>query len=202
MNVAAVVLDIGNVLLEWNPRRFYDRAYGVARREALFAAVDLEAMNLEIDRGAPFRETVRALAARHPDHAPLIRDWHDRWIEMASPEIARTVAVMRALKAAGVPVHALSNFGRETFALAQRHYGFLSEFDRPFISGHLGVIKPDPAIYRLVEDDLGLPPERLFFTDDRPENIAAARARGWQTHLFDGPEGLERRLAAEGLLPD
>jgi 2-haloacid dehalogenase len=39
-----------------------------------------------------------------------------------------------------------------------------------------------------------------LFTDDRAENISAAQARGWQTHLFDGPQGLARRLVDAGLL--
>jgi 2-haloacid dehalogenase len=40
----------------------------------------------------------------------------------------------------------------------------------------------------------------LLFADDRPENIAAAAARGWRTHLFDGWEGWALRLVDEGLL--
>jgi 2-haloacid dehalogenase len=40
----------------------------------------------------------------------------------------------------------------------------------------------------------------LLFADDRHDNIAAAKARGWQTHLFDGPAGWAERLVKEGLL--
>ena len=49
--------------------------------------------------------------------------------------------------------------------------------------------KPDAEIYAAVEAATGLVPERLLFVDDRMGNIAAAAARGWQTHLFDGPDG-------------
>jgi 2-haloacid dehalogenase len=202
MTVKAVIFDIGNVLLEWDPRGFYDRVYGRARREALFAEVALDAMNLEVDRGAPFRASVYALAEKHPEYTAEIRDWHDRWIEMASPEIPRSVALLRALRRKGIPVHALSNFGIDTFELAAAHYDFLAEFDRRFISGHLRLIKPDAAIYATVEADLGFPPETLLFADDRPENIAAARARGWQVHLFEGADGWARRLVDEGLLTE
>ena len=69
------------------------------------------------------------------------------------------------------------------------------------MSGHLGVLKPEPAIYAVVEAATGLSGPELFFTDDSPDNVAAAAARGWRAHLFDGPEGLAARLAAEGLLP-
>jgi 2-haloacid dehalogenase len=99
-----------------------------------------------------------------------------------------------------VPVFALSNFGIHSFAYAETQYEFLTEFDRRYISGHMGVTKPSPEIYRMVEDDCGLPPGALLFTDDRADNIAAAQARGWQVHLFEGPQGFAQRLVAAGLL--
>lgn len=196
----AVIFDIGNVLIEWNPERYYDSQLGEAARRRLFAEVDLHAMNEVIDAGGPFRKTVYDLADRTPAWAGPIRWWHDRWIELASPRIDRSLALLRALRRNGVPVFALTNFGSDSFAHAETHYDFLGEFDRRYISGHLGVTKPNPEIYRIVEQDCGLPPGALLFTDDRAENIGAARARGWQVHLFDGPEGLARRLVAADLL--
>lgn len=198
----AVVFDIGNVLIAWQPDAFYARALGRDRAAALFAAVDLRGMNLEVDRGAPFRDSVHALAAAHPDWDAEIRMWHDRWIEMVTPVIDHSVRLLRALRRAGVPVFALTNFGAETFVTAQGHYPFLEEFDRSYVSARLGLIKPDPAIYAAVEDDCGLAPGALLFTDDMPENIAAAEARGWRAHLFAGPQGWADRLVAEGLLSE
>lgn len=198
----AVILDIGNVLIEWNPERFYDRELGAAARRRLFAEVPLAAMNLAIDAGAPFRETVYATAEDHPAWGEAIRWWHDRWIELASPRIEASIALQRALRRKGIPVFALTNFGTHSFAYARTQYDFLSEFDRTYVSGHLGVIKPDAAIYRIVEEDCGLRPETLLFTDDRPENVQAAARRGWQTHRFEGPEGWARRLVAAGLLTE
>ncbi|MBD3763544.1 MAG: HAD family phosphatase [Rhodobacterales bacterium] len=200
MAVQAVVWDIGNVLVEWVPERVYDPLVGRAERDRLFHRVGLHDMNLAVDAGAPFRASVEALAARHPDEAPLIRLWHDRWADMFGPVIDGSVRLLRALRARGVPCLALSNFGRETFDMAQATHPFLAEFDRRYISGHLGVIKPDPAIYAHVEADLGLPPGALIFVDDKAENVEAARARGWQGHVFDGVAGWADRLVAEGLL--
>jgi hypothetical protein len=90
----------------------------------------------------------------------------------------------------GVPVFALTNFGIESFAYAKTQYDFLSEFDRPYVSGHMRVIKPDPRIYEMVEEDCGLSGSSLLFADDRADNIEAARARGWHAHLFEGPARL------------
>jgi hypothetical protein len=62
----AVVFDIGNVLIEWNPERYYDSQLGEAERRRLFAEVDLHGMNEQIDAGGLFRETVYDLADRTP----------------------------------------------------------------------------------------------------------------------------------------
>ena len=196
----AVIFDIGNVLIEWNPERYYDSRIGPAARARMFAEVDLHAMNDRVDAGGLFRETIYDTAAEHPAWAEQIRWWFDHWIEMAAPRIEPSIALLRTLRAKGVPVFALTNFGIHSFAYAQTQYDFLSEFDRAYVSGHMGVIKPDARIYALVEADCGIAPDRLIFTDDRPDNIAAATARGWQTHLFEGPQGWADRLVAAGLL--
>ena len=198
--IKAVVFDIGNVLIEWQPERFYDAQIGQDRRRAMFAALDLHGMNDGVDRGDNFREAVTAFAAANPDWRAEIMMWHDNWADMASPAIPHSVRLLRALRADGVPCFALSNFGIQTFEIAERRYDFLQEFDRRYISGHMGVIKPDARIYEMLEDDCGVPPGHLLFTDDRIDNIRAAEARGWQTHLFDGPRAFAARLVAEGLL--
>ncbi|MGC8203008.1 HAD family hydrolase [Aliiroseovarius sp. PTFE2010] len=198
--IDAVIFDIGNVLIEWQPERHYDREIGEERRRALFDTIDLHAMNDVIDSGGPFKETIYATAERHPDFQHEIRMWFDDWIEMARPAIDHSVRLLRALRTKGVPVFALTNFGIDSFAYAQTHYDFLSEFDQAFVSGHMGVIKPDPRIYQMVEEACGIAPDRLLFTDDRADNISTARARGWQAHLFDGPQGWANRLVADGLL--
>lgn len=202
MAVEAVVFDIGNVLIEWQPERHYDAVIGPERRKQMFETVDLHGMNDIIDAGGPFRETIYGFADKYPEWRMEIRMWFDDWLKMASPVIPRSVRLLRALRARGVPVFALSNFGRDSFAYARTHYDFLSEFDRPYISGHMGVIKPDPRIYEMVETDCGIAPDRLLFTDDRADNIAAADARGWQTHLFTSVDGWAARLVAEQLLTD
>ena len=200
MTIKAVVFDIGNVLIEWQPERFYDAEIGEDRRRAMFDAVDLHGMNERGDLGHPFTETVHATAAAYPDWRDEIHMWHDRWIELASPVIDHSVRLMKALQSRGVPVFSLTNFGVQTYDHAATHYPFLRAFDRDFISGHMRVTKPSPRIYEMLEEESGLSGDALLFTDDRTDNIDAATARGWRTHLFDGPQGWADRLVAEGLL--
>ena len=198
--VKAVVFDIGNVLIAWQPERFYDARVGEARRREMFATLDLHGMNDGVDRGDHFHDAVTGFAAANPDWHSEIMMWHDNWADMASPAIDHSVRLLRALRAEGVPCLALSNFGIQTFEIAETRYNFLHEFDQRYISGHLGVIKPDAEIYARLEADCGVAPGNLLFTDDRIDNIRAADRRGWQTHLFDGPRAFAGRLIAEGLL--
>lgn len=199
----AIVFDIGNVLIRWDPDQLYRQLVpDPEERRRMFETVDLHGMNDRVDSGHPFRETIYAEAEKHPEYRDLIRLWHDRWIEMARPVIEGSWAILRALRARGVPVFALSNFGVESFAYAETQYPELAEFDRRYISGHMRVTKPDPRIYEMVEADCGLTGAELFFTDDRDENIAAAASRGWQTHLFTTPDALAATLRRSGIDPD
>ncbi len=200
MAIDAVIFDIGNVLVEWHPEAMFDAVIGVDRRRALFAAVDLGAMNERVDLGEEIAEVVAETALAHPDHRDDILLWHSRWLDMLTPDIPGSAVLLRALRRRKVPVHALSNFGTSTLALADTVYPVLTEFDRRFVSGHLGLMKPDPAIYAALERETGHDPAALLFIDDKAENTDAAARRGWQVHLFEGPDGLCDRLLAEGLL--
>ena len=200
MKVSAVVFDIGNVLIGWAPEQLFDAAIGADRRQAFFDAVPILAANMAIDRGEPFPDTIIKLADQHPDWTAEITLWHTRWLDMVSPEITRSVRLLRALRRQNIPVFALSNFGAETFEIAKERYPFLAEFDQHYISGVMRLIKPDPAIYAALEAGSGMAPETLLFADDLPENISAAAVRGWQVHLFDGPQGWADCLVAQGLL--
>ena len=202
MTPEAVIFDIGNVLIEWQPERYYDRVIGEERRKEMFATVDLHGMNDKIDMGGDFKEVIYSTAEDYPQFRDEIRMWYDNWIELANPVIDHSVRLLRALRAKGVPVFTLTNFGPASFAYAETQFDFLTEFDRRYISGHMKVIKPDPKIYQMVEEDCGIAPEALLFADDRVDNVNMARSRGWQAHLFEGPQGWADELVAKGLLTE
>lgn len=200
MTELAVVFDIGNVLIRWDPESFYDSVIGSDRRRLLFDDVDLNAMNEAVDLGGDFKSLVMDLADAHPDWSDEIAMWHSRWLDMLGPALDHSVRLLRALRRNGVSVYALSNFGKETFKMAEANYPFLEEFDGLVISGREGVAKPAAEIYEKLEELAGMKGEALFFTDDRQDNIDAAAARGWRTHLFEGGKGLAAALVDLGLL--
>ena len=66
MRPKAVVFDIGNVLIEWQPERYFDGIIGKDRRHAMFAEVDLHAMTDRVDRGENFTEVIMQTANAFP----------------------------------------------------------------------------------------------------------------------------------------
>lgn len=196
----AAVFDLGNVLLNWDPEGYYDARIGEDRRRAFFAEVPIDAMNARSDLGEDLEDLVQELASSHPDWDTEIRIWWTDWIKICAPAIEGSVRILERLKHLGVPVFSLTNFGDRTFDMARAAYPFLNQFDQHFVSARLRVMKPDPGIYDALEQATGFSGSDLIFADDRADNIAAARARGWQAHHFQTPEGWESALVTAGLL--
>jgi len=110
--IRAVIFDIGNVLIRWQPEAFFDGLIPQAQRQRLFAEVDLHAMNEAIDSGAPFRQTVYDTASRYPEHSAMIRLWHDRWADIAAPAIEGSARLNTKLRQAKPGFHQFINPGR------------------------------------------------------------------------------------------
>jgi 2-haloacid dehalogenase len=200
--VKAVVFDLGGVLIDWDPRYLYRKLLAdEAAVEEFLATVCTPEWNAELDRGRPFAEGVAELVERHPAHAAAIAAYHERWPEMLGGEIAGTVELLAELRAAGVPLFALTNWSAETFGVARARFEFLSWFDGVVVSGEERLVKPDPRLFRRLLDRFGLAPEATLFVDDAPANVAAARRLGLDAVRFTGPGRLRRDLARRGLLP-
>ncbi|MXO61071.1 HAD-IA family hydrolase [Altererythrobacter salegens] len=197
----AVVFDIGRVLYDWNLRYLMEKLIAdPAELDHVLANVISEDWHFQSDSGTPLAEMVPARKAAFPEHAHLVDAYVERFNDTIRHPIEGTHALVRRLHAAGVPLYALTNFGAEFFVGFRPHEPIFDLFDDIVVSGVEKVAKPDPRIYEISERRFGHPPEALFFTDDNPANVAAARARGWQAHLFEGPEGLADELVRLGLL--
>lgn len=199
--VKAIVFDIGNVLLNWDPDLLYRELIPDPKdRAEFFARTNVATMNELVDRGAPFKETVYAWADQFPDDRDLIRAWHDRWLDMSKPLIGGSWQILRHFRATEMPVFALSNFGCESFELAERTYPEFAEFDHRVISGFVRMIKPEARIYKHLEDVTGFSGSDLYFIDDRADNIEAANQCGWITHRFSDPETLLADLQSKHVI--
>ena len=198
-----MIFDVGNVLIRWDARLLYRQLLpDEAAIDAFLAEIDFHDWNLELDRGADWDEGVAALSARHPHRAELIRAFHDRWHETVPGAIDGSVAILDDLAAAGVPLYAITNFSAAKWAETRRRASRSSapRFRDVVVSGREGVLKPDPAIYRLCLDRNGLDAAGLRLRRRQPANVAGAAALGIDAIRFTDPEALRADLARRGLL--
>lgn len=200
--MTAVIFDVGGVLVDWNPRYLYRKLFDgdEAGMERFLTHVCSMTWTLMQDAGRPFADGVAALAARYPEHAELIAAYDARWDEMVAGAFDEVVALVGALEARGVPLYALTNFSVEKFTGVRRRFDVFDAFDGIVVSGAVGLVKPDPAIYLRLVQDHGLRPAACLFIDDSPINVAGAEAVGIAAHRFRGAPALRAELERRGLL--
>ncbi len=106
------------------------------------------------------------------------------------------------LKKRGLLTAILSNMGEDVLASVEREFDWLRRFDTLVWSFQVGMVKPDPAIYCHLLQELGLQPEEALFLDDRRVNVEAAQALGIKAIHFSTVERLRAELIAAGMEPE
>ncbi len=96
------------------------------------------------------------------------------------------IAYIRGLKPA-FKTGLLSNNWSNLRHLIEQRWQVSDAFDTLVNSAEVGLLKPDPAIYQLTLERLGVSPEQAVFVDDFIENVQAARQLGWQAVQFQNP---------------
>jgi len=177
-----VVLDIGKVLVRWNPRNLFRKVFDDEARMERFLAAAL-AMDFIVltDIVKDFSRAVAERAKAFPEFAEQLKVFDTRWIETIGGPVEENVALMRRLKRAGRPVYGLSNFASEKFALARKMFDFLNEFDACVISGDVGVVKPDPRIFEKIAAAPGDMRSSWRSSPTRPIRNAPSAWGGWTT---------------------
>ncbi|GAA5141369.1 HAD family phosphatase [Nocardioides marinquilinus] len=198
-----MVLDLGEVLVRWDPLPALAAGVGEAEARAFLTEFDFDAWNHEQDAGRSFADAFAWLDQHAPRWSRHGRAYLEHFALSQVGEVEGSGAVVRALLAAGVPTFALTNWASETWSAALERFEVLRTFDDVLVSGEVGTAKPDPAIYAMAAERFGHPPSSLFFTDDKPANVEAARAAGWDAEVFTGADALAAALVARGVLdPD
>ncbi|TIW12480.1 MAG: HAD family phosphatase [Mesorhizobium sp.] len=196
-----IVFDIGKVLVHYDPDIPFSRLIpNAGERKWFFDNVCTSAWNLEQDRGRPWEEAEALLIAEHPDHAENIRNFRRYWHEMAPHAYEDSVALLEDLIDDGHDVTMLTNWASDTFREARARFPFLEKPRGVTVSGDIGLIKPDRAIYDHHVVSFGLDPSASLFIDDSQRNVEGAKAAGWQALLFTNAPTLKADLERLGIV--
>ena len=199
--IDCVLFDLGGVLIEWNPRHLYRKLFAdTAAMEQFLEEVCTPEWNARQDAGRDWHEAVTTLTHQFPEWADYIRAFDERWEEMVPGPVDGTAEIVRELHDGGVRLIALSNWSTQKFAVTRPRFAFLEWFESIVVSGDIGLVKPDPAIYRHCIDRFSLTPERTLFVDDSQPNVRAAEAVGLLAIRFTSAPELRAELVRLRLL--
>ena len=180
-----IVFDIGKVLIHYDPEIPFRRLIPDSEERRWFLEnVCTSDWNIEQDRGRSWQEAEALLIAEHPAQEANIRAFRQNWHAMVPNHYADSVAILERLIEDGHDVTMLTNFAADTFREAQARFDFLNRPRGVTVSGEIGLIKPDRAIYDHHVSSFGLEPSATLFIDDSQKNVDGAKAAGWQAVLF------------------
>lgn len=196
----SIVFDFGGVLIDWNPVYLYQRVFENESDMLHFLEnVCRPDWNIMQDAGRPLDEATRLLQAEYPEYHDEIALFYGKWEEMLGGTIDENVKLIKPLKEK-YNMYGLTNWSAETLPIARERYDFFEDLQGIVVSGEEKLIKPDPAIYKVLLERYELNPEETLFIDDNAANIETARQMGFQTMHYTGEENLETWLKERGIL--
>jgi 2-haloacid dehalogenase len=183
--VSAVVFDVGRVLFEWDLRHLFRKLIDDPDELEWFVAnVITPEWHYDHDRGRTVAETIPERIALFPEHEALIRAFAARFDETIPGPVPGSLELVEALHVRGVPLYAITNFSADFWPPFRATQPVFDRFRDIVVSGVEKVFKPEPAIFALAAGRFGHAPETMLLVDDNADNVAAARACGWQAHQF------------------
>jgi len=201
MSVDAVVFDLGNVLITWDPHPAIAKGVGPEQATQFLAdrGFDFMSWNHEQDAGRSWEGGEAEAVLAHPHWEEAIRAYRANFGDSLVGAIQDSVQILRELHAAAVPLFGLTNWSAELFPVARSRFDFLDLFEDIIVSGQEGVAKPSPQIFAILAQRIARPLQRCVFIDDSADNIQAAKQAGLDTILFTDTGHLREDLLLRGL---
>lgn len=209
MTNRTVVFDLGGVVFHWQPTDLLRQVLpGWARDEAeaahwvreIFQTFDADGDWAQFDLG---NVEPQALAQRIAARTGLAVEEVMAVIDGLAPHMRvkdDTVALIHELKAAGHRLVYLSNMPHGLARWIEDDHPFADWFEDGIFSARVSLTKPDPAIFRLSVERLGVRDPAPVFIDDAQRNIDAAHAVGWRGVRFESASQVRAQLAGLGLI--
>lgn len=208
-----VVFDFGAVLFTWQPRElllqtFPERVCNAEQAQALAHQIFGHPDWHDFDRGLLGTDEVTERLTRRLGLPQMLTQQLLRTISEHLTPITEMVALLQGLHARRQQsqsvqgLYYLSNMPAAYAQYLQRKHAFLKCFDGGVFSSDVHLIKPDPAIYQVLQSRYHLTPTTTLFIDDLKGNVHAAQALGWQGIHFESPQQLRAQLAELALVGD
>lgn len=193
--VKNIVFDIGNVLLEFNPVKYFTKYFNdEAMAKTLCQAMLSGDTWNQYDLGVYSLEQVKTeVIKRCPQYHNEISEMLSIWVKILEP-METSLDMMRTLKNKGYRIYLLSNLNKEAYLYIDSHTSLFKEVDGYVVSFKEGMIKPDEAIYDCLCSRYGLNAEECLFIDDLKVNVDAAKHFGMQGIVFTSFDAVYKKI--------
>ena len=196
-----IVFDLGKVLLDFDYGRMASRMAsrsGISQ-EALHALIDQSPLLHDLESGRisskAFFQSIQETAGYLGDFDRFQHEFGDIF-----DPIPEMIDLHRKLATAGFPTCIFSNTNDLAIHHIRERYPFFNGFSNYVLSYEHGCMKPQARLYEVVEETTLSTGAEILYIDDRPENIEAGTARGWQTILQITPQMTIEKVRAIGCL--
>lgn len=198
--INTVIFDIGKVLAGYGWERYLR---GIAPEEEAYRAVEqavfLSPDWVEHDKGLlTEEEEIRDFISNAPGYEKEIRQTYENLGECVW-KLDYALPWVQELKSRGFGVFALSNWPKHIYDQRKDKLDFLDLMDGYILSYREHVIKPDPAVFRLLLERYRIEPEKAVFIDDTLKNIEAAERLGIHGIHFRSLEQAKEELEKLGV---
>jgi putative hydrolase of the HAD superfamily len=187
--IRSIVFDVGNVFVRWSPpeiiRRTFELAPESAKARELVTTIFRSPIWLALNRGELTEDEAAASYRRELGlDEECTRRLFFHVVDHQEP-VPGTEQLARRLREAGYRVFGLTDNVREIVAALRERYAFWDVLEGVVVSAEVGVLKPDPRIFRHLLERFALVAEESVFLDDHPPNVEGARAVGLEARVFE-----------------
>ena len=183
-NKPVIVLDAGKVLVDYDPMVVVkELSQRCGREVGLPQADDLYRLFFPVYVGTQSWGDILKVINSKLDFSLGSQEWFNLWCRIFIGEVPGMRKVLAELKSEFRLV-GLSNTEEVHWTFVLKKFPIFELLDGWVVSYEEGVAKPDPAIYRVLMNrycDGQLP---VFYTDDNPQYVEAARCLGWESEVF------------------
>ncbi len=201
MTPSVIVFDLGKVLVDFDYSIAAGRiaALGLMGLDQVRAFIDHSPLLFRFETGQLTKEQFYREVCAATGFAGSLDEFCAFFADIFVP-IEPMVAIHAELRRRGLPTYIFSNTNELAVGHIRRSFPFFSNFEGYILSYQHGAMKPDARLYEVVEQQCAARGPEILYLDDRPENIAAGAARGWQVILQESPGKSRAAIQQLGLL--
>ena len=199
--IRVVAFDIGKVLLDFDYGIFVNRMAPRTNMDesALNTYLNQSPLLAKYESGQISSSEFINIVQKETGFKGMEHEFADFFEEIFTP-ISDVIEMHRVIAESGMATYTFSNTNEMAVRHMSRAYDFWPRFDGHVLSYEVEALKPETKMYEFLERVADCHGREIVYVDDRPENIEAGRARGWNVIQRSTPSETRLALVEFGVL--